>query len=115
MHHIIKELEEMKVAVIGTSKEKLITAKVHLLIEEDNGGEEIDGKKPFDISKLNYRFKDSFAFMNSSLATLASNLEKEDLISIYDFVKNYFIRQKYPTHQCYPEPPVMISQRKSQR
>ena len=90
MHHIIKELEEMKVAVIGTSKKKLITAKVHLLIEEDNGGEEIDGKKPFDISKLNYRFKDSFAFMNSSLATLASNLEKEDLISIYDFVKNYF-------------------------
>ena len=89
MHHIIKELEERKVEVIGTSKEIFITAKVPLLKEDDDGGEEIDGKKPFDTSKLNYKLKDSF--MNSSLTTLASNLEKEDLISIFDFVKKYFI------------------------
>ena len=84
----------------------MITAKAHLLKEEDDGGEEIDGKNPFDSSKLIYRINDSFAFMNSSLATLASNLEKEDLTSICDFVKNYFIRKRCPLHQCYPVPPV---------
>ena len=41
MHHIIKEVQDRKVDVIGTSKEKLITAKVHLLKEEDDGGEGI--------------------------------------------------------------------------
>ena len=56
--------------------------RVHLL-----KGEEIDGKKPFDISKLNYRLKGSFAFMNSSLAILASSIEKEDLISNYDLLR----------------------------
>ena len=29
MHHIIKEVQDRKVDVSGTSKEKLITAKVH--------------------------------------------------------------------------------------
>ena len=43
--------------------------------------------------------------MNSSLATLASNLEKKDPVSVYDFVKNYFLQKRYPTRQCYPEPP----------
>ena len=92
MHHIIKEAQDRKVDVIGTSKEKLITAKVHLLKEEDDGGESL-GKK-YDVTKLNYQFKDSFAFMNSSLAILASNLEKKDLVSVYDFVKKYFLKKK---------------------
>ena len=72
MHHIIKDVQDRKVDVIGTSKEKLSTAKVHLL-KEDDGGEEI-GKK-YNITQVKYQFKDSFAFMSSSLATLASNLE----------------------------------------
>ena len=66
--------------------DELLTAKVHLLKEEDDGGEDI-GKK-YDITKLNYQFKDSFAFMSSSLATFASNLEKRDLVSVYKFVQN---------------------------
>ena len=41
MHHIIKEVQDRKVDVIGTSKEKLSTVKVHLLKEEDDGGEDI--------------------------------------------------------------------------
>ena len=49
MHHIIKKLEESEVEVIGTSKENLITVKVHLL-KGDDGGEEIDGNIPFDTS-----------------------------------------------------------------
>ena len=104
MHHIIKEVQDRKVDVIGTSKEKLITAKVHLLREEDDGGEDI-GKK-FDITKLNFQCKDSFAFMSTSLATLASNLEKKDLVSISEFVTNYFLKKRYPEHKCYPEPPT---------
>ena len=56
---LLKKLEESKVEVIGTSKENLITVKVHLLKEDDDGGEEIDGNKPFDTSKQNYRIKDS--------------------------------------------------------
>ena len=103
MHHIIKEIQDRKVDVIGTSKEKLITAKVHLLKEEDDGGEDV-GKK-FDITKLSYQFKDSFAFMSTSLATLASNLEKKDLVSVSEFVKNYFLKKRYPGHKYYPEPP----------
>ena len=82
-------MEERTVEVTGTSKEKVIATKVHLLKEEDDVGEESDGKKLCDIRKLNYRLRDSVAFMNSSLATLASNLEKGDLISIYDVIKNY--------------------------
>ena len=89
--------------MIGTSKEKLSTANVHLLKEEDAGGESV--AKMFDITKLNYQFTDSFAFMNSSLATVASNLEEKDLISVYDFVRNYFLKKRYPGHNCYPEPP----------
>ena len=103
MHHIIKEVQDRKVDVIGTSKEKLITAKVYVLKEEDDGGEDV-GKK-FDISKFNYQVKDSFAFMSTSLATLASNLEKKDLVSVSEFVKNYFLKKRYPGHKCYPEPP----------
>ena len=57
MHHISKEVQDRRVDVIGTSKEKLLTAKVHLLKEEDDGGEDI-GKK-YDITKLNYQFNDS--------------------------------------------------------
>ena len=34
MHHIIKEVKDRKVDVIGMNKEQLITAKVHLLKEE---------------------------------------------------------------------------------
>ena len=100
MHHIIKEVQDRIVIVIGTSKEKLGTAKVHLLKEEDE-----DIGKKFDITKFNYRFKDSFAFLSTSLATLASNLEKEDLVSASEFVKNYFLKKRYPDHKCYPEPP----------
>ena len=103
MHHIIKEVQDRKIEVIGTSKEKLITAKVHLPKEEDDGSEVL-GKK-YDITKLKYQVKDSFAFMSSSLATLASNLEKKDLVSVYEFVKNYFLKKRYPGHNCYPEPP----------
>ena len=103
MHHIIKEVQDRKVDVIGTSKEKLFTAKVHLLKEEDDGGEDIG--KQFDISKLNYQFKESLAFMSSTLATLASNLEKKDLVSVSEFVKKYFLKKRYPEHKCYPEPP----------
>ena len=55
MHHISKEVQDRKVDVIGTSKEKLITAKVHVLKEEDDGGEDI-GKK-FDITNLNYQLQ----------------------------------------------------------
>ena len=113
MNHNSKELEKKKVEVSGTSQEKFITAKVHLL-EDDDGSKEIDGKKTCHSSKLNYGLEDSFAFMISSLAALASNLEKEDLISIFDFVKNYFIRKRYPTHQCYPEPPVNELERQVQ-
>ena len=43
--------------------------------------------------------------MSSSLATLALNLEKKDLVSVYEFVKNYFLKKRYPGHKCYPEPP----------
>ena len=75
--------------MIGTSKEKLITVKVHLLKEEDDGGETI-GKK-LDITKITYQFKDSFAFLKSSLTTLASNLEKKDLVSVYDFFTTLYI------------------------
>ena len=38
MHHIIKDIQDRKVDVIGMSKEKLFTAKVHLLKEENDGG-----------------------------------------------------------------------------
>ena len=103
MHHIITEVQDRKVDVIGTSKEKLSTAKVHLLKEEDDGGEDI-GKK-FDITKFKYQVKESFAFMSSSLTTLASNLEKKDLVSVSEFVKTYFLKKRYPGHKCYPEPP----------
>ena len=103
MHYIIKEVQDRAVDVIGTSTEKLITAKVHLLKEEDGGGECI-GKK-FDMTQFTYQFTDSFAVMNSSLATLASHLEKEDLVSVYDFVKKYLLKKRYPEHKCYPEPP----------
>ena len=43
--------------------------------------------------------------MSTSLATLASNLEKKDLVSVSEFVKNYFLKKRYPDHKCYPEPP----------
>ena len=78
--------------------------KVNLLKEEDDGSE-VEGKK-FDITKFNYQFKDSLAFMSTSLATLASNLEKKDLVSVYEFVTNYFLKKIYPEHKCYPEPPI---------
>ena len=103
MHHISKEVQDRKVDVIGTSKEKLSTARVHLLKEEDDGGEDI-GKK-YDISKLKYQVKYSFAFMSTSLVTLASNLEKKDLVSVSEVVKNYFLKKRYPGHKFYPEPP----------
>ena len=80
-----------------------ITATVHLLKEEGDGGEDI-GKK-CDITKFKYQVKDSFAFMNSSHATLASILKKRDLISVYDFVKNYCLKRQYQSPYCYPEPP----------
>ena len=46
--------------------------------------------------------------MNSILTTLASNLEEKDLVSVYNFVKNYFLyflKKRYPGHKSYPEPP----------
>ena len=103
MHHINKEVQDRKADVIGTSKEMLSTAKVHLLKEEDDGGEDIGEK--FNISKLKYQVKESLAVMSTSLATLASNLEKKDLVSVSEFVKKYCLKKRYPGHKCYPEPP----------
>ena len=97
MHHIIKDVQDRKVDVIGTSKENLLTVKVHLLKEEDDVGEVVG--KTFNIPQLKYQFNDSFAFMSSSLATLGSNLEKKDLVSVYELVKNYFLMMRYPEHK----------------
>ena len=43
--------------------------------------------------------------MSTCLTTLASNLEKKDLVSVSKFVKKYFVKKRYPGHKCYPEPP----------
>ena len=50
MHNIIKERQDRKVDMNGTSKEKLIAAKVQLLKEEDDGGVPIGNA--FDTSIL---------------------------------------------------------------
>ena len=77
----------LKVTEIPTSFK--ILKDMICTISLKDGGDEIDGLKPFDVSKLNYRVKDLFAFMVSSLTTLSSNLEKEDVSSIFESVKNY--------------------------
>ena len=54
MYNIIKEGQDRKVDMNGTSKEKLIAAKVHLLKEEDDGGVPIGNA--FDTSILYFHF-----------------------------------------------------------
>eukprot|EP00794_Sanderia_malayensis_P002657 gene2657-biopygen2200 len=88
MHHILKNLNGRNAKIIANSKEKIMTAQI--------GGHSEENEEGRNTNTNGIKYIDSFAFLSTSLATLANNLPKEDFISMKKYLHDEITRQQYP-------------------
>ena len=97
LHHILRNLGDRFTSVIANSSEKFLCAQ----IQHETERTEDDNKNPINAPKIKYI--DSLAFLNSSLANLASNLSDDKVHETQRFATNLILQRVDPNIQLYPE------------
>ena len=97
LHHILRHLGDRFTSVIANSSEKFLCAQ----IQHETDRTEDDKKNPLNAPKIKYI--DSLAFLNSSLANLASNLSEDKFHATQRFATNFILQRVNPNVQLYPE------------
>ena len=97
LHHILRNLGDRFTSVIANSSEKFLCAQ----IQHETDRTEDKKKNPLNAPKIKYI--DSLAFLNSSLANLASNLSEDKFHATQRFATNLILQRVDPDIQLYPE------------
>ena len=97
LHHILRNLGDRFTSVIANSSEKFLCAQ----IQHETDRKEDAMENPLHAPRI--RYIDSLAFLNSSLANLASNLSEDKFHATQRFATNLLLQRADPNIQLYPE------------